>query len=797
MANASTRNSRLARLASMDRAELFDRVRQYLTARADVLRYGSGNNFASREQVGPEELEGRFFFAAAEVPSLCSVLKQVFPSEADDIVSRAEKICRHRFDLLGFENLDYGAEIDWHYDVVHDKRGPRKAWFKIKYLDFDEVGDSKITWELNRHQHFVTLAKSYWLTGDDKFPREIFAQWTQWHKENPYSTGMNWASSLEVAFRTLAWIWTYFLLRECPLFTIELRKQWKDALNVNGRHIETYLSTYFSPNTHLLGEALALFFLGTLFPGLRKAERWRRRGWEILKSEAAKQVREDGFYFERSTYYHVYALDIFLHARILAGLNGVSIPSEFDQTLQRMLSALLLLGRAGVPPMIGDDDGGRLFDPRRNQAGQMHDPLATGAVIYSRGDFKFAAGGPTEEMLWLLGRKGLAEFDSLPSPAPSAGSTALLDSGLYLMADEKTGEQLLIAAGPLGSLNGGHAHADALSICLVRKGRSLLIDPGTYEYVGQSGERARLRGTSAHNTMQVDGSDQADAAGPFAWRNPPRVKVEHWITGRQFDLFQGSHNGYSRLPSPVIHRRWVFHRKGEFWMVCDLAEGCGPHQLDIAWHLGPTFSPASSQQNRFCDERERVTLLTAEGLGWAQSVRRDYWSPAYGLREHATVVNFGAMLELPTDFATLLIADANTQADPGRLERIGELTGAVVSGYRYSNPRQEHSFFFSRSPGAWSLGAWSSDADFLSCSFDREKELYTLVLCNGSYAEVAGRRVLTGDRRVSYAEVLSSGTNCDLFSSDPGQIVLLQALDRVWAQAELIVPKNDPKGINV
>ena len=78
------------------------------------------------------------------------------------------------------------------------------------------------------------------------------------------------------------------------------------------------------------------------------------------------------------------------------------------------------------------------------------------------------------------------------------------------MAEEKSG-QLLIDAGPLGSGSGGHGHADALSICLVRNGRNLLIDPGTFEYVGNTGERARLRGTGAHNTMQVDGRDQAEA----------------------------------------------------------------------------------------------------------------------------------------------------------------------------------------------------------------------------------------------------------------------------------------------
>src|SRR2546430_5092825 len=33
-------------------------------------------------------------------------------------------------------------------------------------------------------------------------------------------------------------------------------------LFLQGRHIETYLSTYYSPNTHLTGEALGLLYLG-------------------------------------------------------------------------------------------------------------------------------------------------------------------------------------------------------------------------------------------------------------------------------------------------------------------------------------------------------------------------------------------------------------------------------------------------------------------------------------------------------------------------------------------------------
>jgi hypothetical protein len=104
-------------------------------------------------------------------------------------------------------------------------------------------------------------------------------------------------------------------------------------------------------------------------------------------------------------------------------------------------------------------------------------------------------------------------------------------------------------------------------------------------------------------------------------------------------------------------------------------------------------------------------------------------------------------------------------------------------------------FFFAREAGTWALEEWASDASFLWWSFDRERELYSLVLCNGSYAEAGGRRVLSCHKRVGYAEVLSSAAKVDLFSSEPEHVMLQQSLNRVWAEANLVVPDRDPKGV--
>src|ERR1700752_1894220 len=123
------------------------------------------------------------------------------------------------------------------------------------------------------------------------------------------------------------------------------RRSWLRALAVSGRHIESYLSTYFSPNTHLLGEAVALFFIGTLCPQISSAEKWKKNGWKIIQEEAFRQVGADGGHFEQSLYYHVYALDFFLHARLLASRNGMMIPAGFDGVLKKMLSVIQALAQ--------------------------------------------------------------------------------------------------------------------------------------------------------------------------------------------------------------------------------------------------------------------------------------------------------------------------------------------------------------------------------------------------------------------------------------------------------------------
>jgi Heparinase II/III-like protein/Heparinase II/III N-terminus len=781
--------NKLARVSRMDWEEVRTRVGQEFHKQSDLLMYRMGvRNGTMRLNPDSSTRPRQFFFSAGEGSERAESLRKHLPGEASEILREADEICSHRFRLLGYENLAFTVEdgggnskdidfeeIDWHLDPVHGKRAPLEPWFKIPFLDFAMVGDHKVIWELNRHQHLVTLAKARLLSGDKKYTRELMAQWRSWIKANPYPLGINWGSTLEVAFRSLSWIWVDQLLSEAPECA-EFRSELAPALAFHGRYIERYLSTYFSPNTHLLGEAVALFFLGTLYPQMPAAARWKESGWKILLHEVRRQVRPDGVYFEQSLHYHVYALDFFLYARLLAARNGIEIPPAYDAVLGRMLDVVEALAQAGPAEGFGDDDGGRLWNPRRNRTEQMTDPLALGAVTYRR---EFSAARLTEEAIWLFGSQAVEELtrgDSRtpPSAAARSWSIAFPDGGLYVLADSHPYAQTMVVdAGPQGVGRSGHGHADALSLRLTMDGRRWLVDAGSGVYISKDpADRNTFRGTGAHNTLRVDGADQAIADEPFSWTRIPATRMENWVVGKSFTYFVGSHNGYARLADPVVHRRHVLKIAGGVWLVRDMALGRTEHELEIRWHFAPDLevrdagagrmevsissSSKSESPSGASSGESALTLLVPQEVVpqdtvWQTSaeVSGALLSPAYGAYQSAPLVRSHARVLLPAETAAALVprCGATRQESEPLLEpRLTSTTEAGVQVYsigrlELDSHGESHGFFFALAEQDWSFGPWSSDARVLYCRIEKEK-LTHLVVIGGTYASWQGQRLL-------------------------------------------------------
>ena len=243
-------------------------------------------------------VEPRFFASFNSKDETVSEFRRRWPHAEQDIINTADRISGGTFNLLGLRDLNLGKSPDWHLEPISCKRTPLRHWSQLNYLDAQLAGDKKITWELNRHQYFLTLGRAYWFTGDERYAEVFASHVTSWLDHNPPKLGINWASSLEVAFRSIAWLWALQFFKESPSLNTELVERMLKYFYLNALHLETFLSTYFSPNTHLTGEALGLFYIGLLLPEFRDAERWRALGLEILVAQLPRHVQEDGVYFE-------------------------------------------------------------------------------------------------------------------------------------------------------------------------------------------------------------------------------------------------------------------------------------------------------------------------------------------------------------------------------------------------------------------------------------------------------------------------------------------------------------------
>lgn len=627
-----------------------------------------------------ESASERFFAGVTSAASLAE-LELRAPGERARLITLADDIMRHgRFNLLGYKQLCFGNPIDWHFDPVSGRRAPSVHWSRIDPLDTRSIGDSKVIWELNRQQWFITLGQAYRFTADERYAEYFAGRLRAWMQDNPPGRGINWTSSLEVSLRLMSWCWSMFLFRGSRALSPAPFAKMLEWIRAHAQYIERYLSHYFSPNTHLTGEALGLFYAGILFPQLAEAKHWRKLGMRILVQEIERQVFPDGVYFEQSTCYQRYSIEIYLCFLILARRNHIGVPGAVSRRVQSMLDFLLTIRHAdGTVPQIGDADGGLLLPLSSSRTvGDCRGVFSVAAALFGRADYAWAAGSVTPEVLWLLGPKGCAAFDVLcPSPPEETPTRLFIHGGYAVMRSgwDADAHRLIFDAGPLGcDVSSGHGHADLLSIQCDVFGQPCLIDPGTYGYTADEGWRDYFRSSTAHNTIVVDGLSQAAPAGLFKWQQRPQARLRRWLSTEAFDLADADHDAYHRLADPVTHRRRVLFSKPRYWLVIDELEAQEEHRIDLYFQFAPAvqvtvgdngWATACQAEGREC--RILVfgsTPLEAHMAKGETDPVQGWVSPDYGQREPAATLRYSTVSRLPLQIVTLICPAENGSCPP-------------------------------------------------------------------------------------------------------------------------------------
>jgi hypothetical protein len=515
-------------------------------------------------------------------------------SERDALLRDAESVLAGHVLLFADRRFDVGAMPNWNRDPDSGITGPSIFSGDIPITDHQRVGDIKHVWELNRHLHLVRLAQAYAITGDPRWTEALAAQLRSWLDQCPPSTGPNWTSSLELGIRLINWslIWQLCGGESGPLFAGAggelLKADWLASIHAHCRCVARHLSRHSSANNHLIGELAGLYVAAVTWPCWKASSAWRDQAKRELEVQAQAQFSRDGVNREQAFAYHVFSSEFLF----IAGLLGQACRDPFSKSywtvLQRALRFLRsVMDVGGHVPMVGDADDGAVFRLDATGASRAAQLLAMGDAVFGGGSHAHPGAR------WLL--------HALPGPRPEVETHetetgwAFPDGGYFLFGSNfgtKREIKGMLDCGPLGYLGiAAHGHADALALTLSVAGEECLVDPGTYSYWQDQKWRDYFRGTSAHNTVRVDGLDQSVSGGRFMWLRKATAAIERMPQSPHEFEFRGSHDGYQRLADPVRHVRTVrYDAASSTLVVRDEVGAKRPHNVELFWHFAPELN---------------------------------------------------------------------------------------------------------------------------------------------------------------------------------------------------------------
>ena len=348
-----------------------------------------------------------------------------------------------------------------------------------------------------------------------------------------------------------------------------------------------HLSSHSSANNHLIGELSGAYVAAVTWPCWPQMDDWRRHARQALLEQVDVQTHPDGVNREQAVSYQQFVMFFLWTAGLASRRTDAPFPESFWRSLHRMTTFVdALLDAGGNMPMIGDADDGLVF-ALAPKAGfePFHELLALGGRVFGEPRWQRRASHHNATVQWLS-----ADADPIAAAETKAAPPIFPAGGYYVFGDrlgEAEETRLIMDAGPLGFLSiAAHGHADCLSLLLSISGNELLIDPGTYCYHTERPWRDYFRGTSAHNTLRVDGIDQSQIAGAFLWADKAEAVVERFETSPVRDVLRAMHSGYRRLADPVTHVREVtFDKAARVIDVVDEIQCSGHHRVERFWHF--------------------------------------------------------------------------------------------------------------------------------------------------------------------------------------------------------------------
>ena len=335
---------------------------------------------------------------------------------------------------------------------------------------------------------------------------------TQWIKSNPpYEPGslhVSW-NAYTLSIRVVVWMQqlTSRAGNLSDLLVAGAERSIVGQLRYLVRHLETDIG-----GNHLMKNVKALVWGSRYFEG-PEAERWQLHGEMLLARELPRQMLRDGMHFERSPSYHC-------------------------QVFADLLEIRHALGR--------DPLGGSLDNALRRAAEVISD--------LTHPDGKIAQFGDSGLTMAYLPASCLDAFKATFGDAPAARSSfALEQAGYYGMRHRA--DYFVVDAGPIAPPSlPAHGHGDMLSFEWSVAGCRIIVDPGVLEYVAGP-RRVASRTAATHNTLVLEGMDQAEFFGAFRCGRRAQIELLRYEPGEAGFVLEARHDGFRRIFGGPLHTR--------------------------------------------------------------------------------------------------------------------------------------------------------------------------------------------------------------------------------------------------
>lgn len=517
-------------------------------------------------------------------------LPKLTSSDEDKIKRDAQRLLSGEYQIY---NFDAYRLTDWLSDPISGKRiNSSIGTSLIRTANLVNNTDVKNFWEQGHLHPIVTLAQAYMLTSEEKYAEKVKNIIFDFSVNNDCGKTISWKCAMDVAIRLANLVCASFMIKDSKAF-----KENADGLSgIIAEHTAFVANNYEDkgkfPNNHYLSDLAGVIF-GSVFitetRGDKTFEKYLTDALVRLEKETARQINEDGSDYENSTYYHCFVCELLCEVVSLLEENHIAFSQEIKQTAQKALDIVKSLdGFSGKMPLIGDQDGSRLFH-------------WYGCFDIDRCNFR-----------------SLSRFSQNEAKAKLCGGL-----GLYLIENGKW--RVFFKCGDIGTGGKGtHDHNDQLSVCVYYDGIPVVIDSGTYCYTASTQERMAFRCVKAHSTVFFGDKEQNDINDLFS------VKTQN--QGQLLKVEENSISGEFKYSDDTIHRRSVTVEEKRVIISDEAVNSTGKARFIIS----PEYNMGKSEDALTLASENQTLLIKTDGEAHKDCCEV---SRAYGKKEGTTCID--------------------------------------------------------------------------------------------------------------------------------------------------------------